>query len=314
MNPTSRLRRFCVVLLALVTFSSAVITTGAAESAHRYDLVVYGGTSGGVIAAVQAARMMASVLLIEPGQHVGGVSSGGLGATDFGHPDSIGGISREFYRRVKQYYANPAVWKYEKPGDYRSHRHDPAADVMFHFEPHVAEQIYREMVREAGVTVVFGERLDLQRGVEKVGPEIGSLTMELGRRFAGKMFIDASYEGDVMAKAGVIYTVGRESPRDSWSLWNRYRFENGPVKGLGLGVGVVFVGERRGNPNLVNNPGIRSPAFHRWQANASYATKLFERKTTFALNVNNVFDQFYRQSFSGLGEPRSVTGSVTFEF
>jgi hypothetical protein len=82
---------------------------------------------------------------------------------------------------------------------------------MFHFEPHVAEKIYREMVREAGVTVVYGERLELYHGVEKAGAEIRSLTMESGRRFAGKMFIDATYEGDVMAKAGVTYTVGRES-------------------------------------------------------------------------------------------------------
>ena len=203
--PTPRLR---VLLLALLCLAEPA---AAAETSPRYDVVVYGGTSGGVIAAVQAARMKASVLLIEPGRHLGGLTSGGLGATDFGHPDSIGGVSREFYRRVKEYYANPAVWKHEKPGDYRSHRHDPKADVMFHFEPHVAERIYREMIREAGVTVVFGERLELKRGVEKVGPEIRSLTMESGRRFAGRMFIDATYEGDVMAKAGVSYAVGRES-------------------------------------------------------------------------------------------------------
>jgi len=208
MKPSPLLPRICSGILALLASASAAFS---AESSPRYDVIVYGGTSGGVVAAVQAARMKASVLLIEPGQHLGGLTSGGLGATDFGHPDSIGGISREFYRRVKQYYANPAVWKQEKPGDYRSHRHDPAADVMFHFEPHVAEKIYREMVREAGVTVVFGERLELKRGVEKAGAEIRSLTMESGRRFQGKMFIDATYEGDVMAKAGVSYTVGRES-------------------------------------------------------------------------------------------------------
>ena len=186
-------------------------TAGAAADVPVYDVVVYGGTSGGVVAAVQAGRMKATVLLIEPGRHLGGMTSGGLGATDFGHPDSVGGISREFYGRVKKYYDNPAAWTYEKREAYRSHRHDPESDVMFHFEPHVAEQIYREMVREAGVTVVFGERLELPRGVEKVGTEIRSLTMESGQRFRGRMFIDATYEGDVMAKAGVSYIVGRES-------------------------------------------------------------------------------------------------------
>ena len=104
------------------------------------------------------------------------------------------------------------------------------------------------------------------------------------------------------------------APRNAWSLWNRYRFEKGVVEGLGLGVGVVYVGERRGNPNLANNPGIRSPAYHRWQATASYQTKAFGRRTVLALNVNNVFDKFYRQSYAGLGEPRSFTGRVTFEF
>ena len=182
-----------------------------APDVPTYDVIVYGGTSGGVAAAVQAGRMQAKVLLIEPSRHLGGLSSGGLGATDFGHPDSIGGISREFYRRVKRHYANASSWKYEKPGEYKSHRHDPAADVMFHFEPRVAEKIFREMAKEASVDVVYGERLELARGVAKRGAAIQSITMESGRQFRGKMFIDASYEGDLMARAGVSYTVGRES-------------------------------------------------------------------------------------------------------
>lgn len=198
----------CLALSALCVIASPA---RSATPPPEYDLLVYGGTSGGVVAAVQAGRMHAKVLLIEPGRHLGGLTSGGLGATDFGHPDSVGGISREFYRRVKQYYADPAAWKYEKLAEYRSHRHDPEADVMFHFEPHVAEKIYREMVREAKVEVVYGERLELKRGVEKQGTEIRSITMESGRRFRAKMFIDATYEGDLMAKAGVSYVVGREA-------------------------------------------------------------------------------------------------------
>jgi hypothetical protein len=189
----------------------ALLGATLAGHAAAYDVVVYGGTSGGIAAAVQAARMQAKVILIEPSQHLGGLSSGGLGATDVGHPGSIGGISREFYRRVKAYYADPAAWKWEQPGDYRSHRHDPKADAMFHFEPHVAEGIFRAMIREAGVEVVLGERLDLRRGVEKDGAAIRAITMESGRRFEAAMFIDASYEGDLMAKAGVSYTVGREA-------------------------------------------------------------------------------------------------------
>jgi NADPH-dependent 2,4-dienoyl-CoA reductase/sulfur reductase-like enzyme len=111
----------------------------AAEAAHlkradpaKCDVVVYGGTAGGVIAAVQAARLGKQVILIEPGKHLGGMTSGGLGATDFKNPDAVGGLSREFYQRIKKFYANPAAWKYERPEDYKSVRHDPNADVMWH--------------------------------------------------------------------------------------------------------------------------------------------------------------------------------------
>ena len=176
-----------------------------------YDVVVYGGTSGGVTAAVAAARHGQKVVLIEPGRHLGGLTSGGLGATDIGKKEAIGGLAREFYRRVKQHYANPAAWKYGRPEDFRSNQHDPKEDVMFYFEPHVAEKIYDDLVREAKVEVVRGERLDLKAGVVKRGTAIEAIVMESGRRFRGRVFIDATYEGDVMAKAGVSYLVGREA-------------------------------------------------------------------------------------------------------
>src|SRR5262249_11685236 len=145
-------------------------------------------------AAVQAARMGRSVVLIEPGRHLGGMTSGGLGATDIGKPEGIGGIAREFYQRIKQHYANPSAWKQEKPADYVSHRHDPSSDAMWHFEPHVAEKIFNELVRESGVKVVNGERLDLKRGVRKNGTRIESIVMESGREFRARVFIDATYE------------------------------------------------------------------------------------------------------------------------
>lgn len=175
------------------------------------DVVVYGGTASGVVSAVQAARMGRSVLLIEPGRHLGGMTSGGLGATDFKEADAVGGVCREFYQRVKAYYANTAAWKYEKASDYKSHRHDPNADVMFHFEPRVAEEILGDMLRESSVRVVFSERLDLKNGVTKSGGRIISFRCESGKEFAASMFIDATYEGDLMAESGVPYHVGRES-------------------------------------------------------------------------------------------------------
>jgi hypothetical protein len=183
----------------------------ACEQSEQYGIVIYGGTSGGIAAAVQARRMGKSVVLIEPGRHIGGLSSGGLGATDIGNKAAIGGISREFYRRVAAHYAQPAAWKHESRDEYRGGRQSVGEDTMWTFEPHAAEQIFGEMLIEANVPVLRGERLDLKKGVEKHGSRIVAITMESGRSFRGRMFIDATYEGDLMAKAGVAYTVGREA-------------------------------------------------------------------------------------------------------
>ncbi|MEQ1828668.1 MAG: FAD-dependent oxidoreductase [Pirellula sp.] len=201
--------------LAVVLFQAVVWTNIAdsrqPESTQSFDVVVYGGTAAGVSAAVQSARMGKKTVLVEPGNHIGGMTSGGLGATDFKVPDSVGGISREFYRLVKAYYAEPSAWKFERPEEYKSHRHDPNADVMFHFEPSVAEKILVSMLKSAGVKVLLQQRLDLKSGVIKSESRIRQIRMETGLSLAAPMFIDATYEGDLMAKAGVSYHVGRES-------------------------------------------------------------------------------------------------------
>jgi hypothetical protein len=174
-------------LLSLTTFACGL--SGCRATTERYDVVVYGGTSGGVVAAVKVARLGRQVVLIEPGRHVGGLSSSGLGATDIGNKQAIGGMAREFYRRVGRAYGQDEAWT---------------------FEPHVAEQVFTEMLREAGVPVVFGECLDLAQGTKKDGTRLTAILMESGRTFRGRVFIDATYEGDLMATAGVTYHVGRE--------------------------------------------------------------------------------------------------------
>jgi len=179
--------------------------------AVHYDLIVYGGTSGGVIAAVKAARMGKAVLLIEPGRHLGGLTSGGLGATDIGNKDAIGGMAMDFYTRVYLHYTRDDVWRFEKREGYEPGRRWDPEKTWWMFEPHVAESIFQEMIREAKVPVAYGERLDLKKGVQKRGPRIAAIRMESGKTFRGRMFVDASYEGDLMAVAGVSYTVGRES-------------------------------------------------------------------------------------------------------
>src|SRR5690606_25580439 len=143
-----------------------------------------------------------------------GLTSGGLGQTDIGNKQAIGGISREFYVRVAKHYSDPDAWTWQRREEYRDSgqtRTDAGEPAMWTFEPGVALRIFEAMVAEAGVSVVYRERLDLQRGVEKQGARLSALRMESGRRFPGRMFIDATYEGDLMAKAGVSYTVGREA-------------------------------------------------------------------------------------------------------
>ena len=183
------------------------------------DVLVYGGTSGGVAAAVEAARLGKKVVLVEPGRHLGGLSSGGLGMTDNGNTETIGGLAREFYQRVYRHYAEPQAWTVQSRADFVGWlpkiwgvdgKRMEEIKAQFLFEPHAAERVFNDLVREAGVQVVFGERLDLKGGVRKEGVRIDRVAMVSGRTFAAKVFIDATYEGDLMARAGVTYIVGRE--------------------------------------------------------------------------------------------------------
>lgn len=183
----------------------------------EYDLVIYGGTSAGIIAAVAAARKGRSVVLVEPSNHLGGLTTGGLGQTDIGvegEGGAIGGLSFDFYKKIRRHYDHDDAWTYESRSDYmdKSDRLQENSQGMFGFEPHVAKMIYQQMLDDAGVPVVMSSRILLNRnGVEKNRDRITAIVTEDGKRFRGKIFIDATYEGDLMAKAGVTYTVGRES-------------------------------------------------------------------------------------------------------
>jgi hypothetical protein len=210
----SRKTKLTLYLICVVgTWFFGSSTSSGAVAPEVADIVVYGGTSSGVVAALQARRMGKSVVLIEPSSHLGGLTTGGLGATDIGNKSAIGGLAREFYHRVWQYYQNDAAWTRETRRQYEAHnpRRGNNDETMWTFEPHVAMQVYREMLAEAHIKPVMNERLDRQHGVTKAGGRIESITMESGRTFAGKMFIDATYEGDLMAAAGVSFFVGREA-------------------------------------------------------------------------------------------------------
>ena len=185
-------------------------------SAAEYDLVIYGGSSAAVSAAVQAKRMGHSAVIVCPDLHLGGLSSGGLGATDSGDRGVIGGISREFYHNIWLHYQKPESWKWMASPD-RSmgaqsgrgfHDEDQTAWV---FAPSAAEGVFEDFVKKNDIPVFRGRYLDRENGVKKNGARIVSITMKSGETFGGKMFLDATYEGDLLAAAGVSYTVGRES-------------------------------------------------------------------------------------------------------
>jgi len=178
--------------------------------AGDYDVVVYGGTSAGVTAAIQVKRMGKSVVLIEPSEHIGGLTSGGLGHTDSGNKTVIGGLSREFYQRVKKHYDDEKNWTTDKRSTFATYR--ASEDTMWVFEPHIAEKILLDMLKEAKVDVVMNERLlRMDNGLAFKDKAIVSLTTMNSKLYRAKMFIDATYEGDLMALAGVSYTVGREA-------------------------------------------------------------------------------------------------------
>jgi hypothetical protein len=164
----------------------------AAESPVQvFDVVVYGGTAGGVIAAVSAARMGLSVAVVEPSHHLGGMVTGGLSATDHGTRIVIGGYALEFYQRIGRKYGMPLWW---------------------YPEPKVAEAVLNDMITEAKTVRVFlGQRLKERLGVVKKGTEIQEIVTAKGDRLRAKLFFDSGYEGDLMAQAGVSYTIGRES-------------------------------------------------------------------------------------------------------
>lgn len=182
------------------------------------DVVVYGDTSGGVIAAVQAANMGKQVLLISPTGHLGGMTGSGLGWSDTGSPAILGGLSRQFYHQVYAHYQQDSAWYYEKrsafSGDCQGLKlFDDEEKLSSVFEPKVAEAIFSDWVARANVNVITG-RLHLEQKLPLAGGRLTSIRLEDGSTVSGQMFIDASYEGDLLALAGVSFVVGRESNAD----------------------------------------------------------------------------------------------------
>ncbi len=212
------------MLAAFITSIGVALHSHAAET-HEADVVVYGGTSAAVAAAVQVKRMGNSVIIVSPDIHLGGLSSGGLGFTDSGKKDVVGGIARSFYSALYQHYSKPEAWKWQHHSEFgdtaQGHRaFDSETQTMWTFEPHVAEALFERMVDENQIPVHRNRWLDRESGVELVGQRIRSIRCLNGETYRGKMFIDATYEGDLMAAAGVSYYVGREANSTYGENWN----------------------------------------------------------------------------------------------
>lgn len=193
---------------------------------YEADIVIYGGTSAAMTAAVRAKMLGKSVIVVSPDKHMGGLTSGGLGFTDTGNKSVIGGLAREFYHRIYLHYQKPESWKWQKKEAYGNKgQGTPAIDganrTMWIFEPHAAEGIYEDMIRENHIEVMRDKWLDRSKGgVEMQNGRIVSIKTLSGETIKGKMFIDATYEGDLMAAAGVSYFVGREANSLYQEKWN----------------------------------------------------------------------------------------------
>lgn len=252
-SQSARLRKIGALLswVALLSIGFSGVTRAAVVREIPVDVCVYGGTSGGVIAAVQAARMGKTVALVGLNGHLGGMSSSGLGWTDIGHVngdsgDYIQGLAREFYNRIGAKYGKyPAQPK---------------------FEPRVAELVFNEMV-QAETRITLYTNL-LLTSVVKQGPQIIAARMNDGTIFRAKMFIDASFTGDLMAKANVTYTYGRESTNTYGESLNGVRAPNSDFTSYALDPYVVPGNPASGLLPLIqtNAPGIPGSADQRVQA------------------------------------------------
>jgi len=225
------LRVSCVFMLALFTSGNGLLVAQKLQPDYKADVVIYGGTPAAIVAAIEIVKSGKTAIIVSPDVHLGGLSSSGLGFTDVGNKQTIGGLAREFYQRVYLHYQDEKSWNWQKKNEYGNQgQGTPAMDgenrTMWIFEPHVAETIFETFVKENSIQVLRDEWLDREKGVTKKGGKINSIKTLSGKVFEGKMFIDATYEGDLMAASGVSYHVGREANSVYGEKWNGVQIDN----------------------------------------------------------------------------------------
>lgn len=213
------------VILSAGLLESCEAPTEEMENQYQADVLVYGGTAAAVMAAVQVKRMGKSVIVVSPDRHLGGLSAGGLGWTDTGNKSVIGGLARQFYHKIYEHYQDSAAWKWQSASEYGERGQgtraiDGKERTMWIFEPSVAEAAFEGFIKEHEIELYRDEWLDREDGVIKEGTTIKKVTTLSGKQFTAQQFIDATYEGDLMAAAGVSYHVGREANSVYGEEWN----------------------------------------------------------------------------------------------
>lgn len=203
--------------VAWTTLAFLMSAPPAGASTTEYDVVNYGGTSASIIAGIQAADDGLDVIVVSPDKHLGGLTSGGLGWTDSGKKEAIGGLSRDFYRRIGKHYEDESHWTQQSREQYLDHprfaRRNPVTSdgAFWVFEPSVAEKVYDDLIAERKLIAVREELLDRENGVTKDGNRITAIRTLSGKEYRGRIFMDTTYEGDLFSAAGVSYHVGREA-------------------------------------------------------------------------------------------------------
>ncbi|WP_435654673.1 FAD-dependent oxidoreductase [Cellulophaga baltica] len=219
------MKKSSLLFFVLFVSFSSFLSANDIPRTYKADVIIYGGTSAAIASAIQLKRMGKSVLVVCPEKHIGGLSSSGLGFTDLGNKRVIGGISKEFYEEVYAHYQNKEAWNWQPKTDYGNIAQGTTAidddlKTMWTFEPHVAENIFENFVKENQIEILRDKWLDRESGVKMEKGKIVSITMLDGTTYKAKIFIDATYEGDLMAAAGVKYHVGREANSVYKEQWN----------------------------------------------------------------------------------------------
>ncbi|AIY11745.1 FAD-dependent oxidoreductase [Cellulophaga baltica] len=219
------MKKSSLLFFVLFVSFSSFLSANDTPKTYKADVIIYGGTSAAIASAIQLKRMGKSVLVVCPEKHIGGLSSSGLGFTDLGNKRVIGGISKEFYEEVYAHYQSKEAWNWQPKTDYGNIAQGTTAidddlKTMWTFEPHVAENIFENFVKENQIEILRDKWLDRESGVKMEKGKIVSITMLDGTTYKAKIFIDATYEGDLMAAAGVKYHVGREANSVYKEQWN----------------------------------------------------------------------------------------------